>query len=737
LIKLMTIRPRKRTNPKRANSMRRLWLLILPIVILFDCGTADAADSWWNKSWKRRLVLEIQRYSQTWNKSPYVWVKFHPGTSIISGGKDIRVFHESGTELPVFVVFAEPGRECEVVFRANSRSGKFYLYYGNRKAGEPAKVIKKLDRGLLLETRQRPPGRCMTVGEWRRLWNASSVKYGRGAIRAVAGRHGAVWDGYNPFGPSSRYMSYYCGYISVPRDGSYSFSTASDDGSFLLVDGKLVVEWPGNHGAGAGVYGAHKGNVRLQKGMHKFEYMHESGGGGQCCVAGWTKPGDKRVALIPIYAFPGFKVARVVATEKVGSTVAARLSFSRETLWRLQSGNMVLVRFRQEGVTAQDGTKFQWSFGDGTTSTLASPDHVYLNDGVYNVKLTVTKGGKSDTATARVDLTVLFLEMFTRRTNVYYYIRVVSGYDYSRLSTRDLKQAVQLYRFKERKDLMVPVYREMVRRKNDLSEREYFDSVTKLGDLLLREGEKKDAGEAHSLFQDLVDHRPQVRDFWRTFAQYGVAAVEFTLKGDGKSALRRVDELLKGKDNLPKHVTRRAFVLRGDILREEGIASEAREAYLESKKYLFDSPEPKDMAARRGAYGTSVENYIHRREFDAASKELEEWEMYFPEDKLSGYMSVLRARLWMYDTSKYKRIIRELKAVLTCSPDSNYADEAMLLIGKTYIKQRNYKAAKAAFELFKVKYPESPLMSEAERLAKNADRAATKDKPVRRRRRKK
>ncbi|MHC4661363.1 MAG: PKD domain-containing protein [Planctomycetota bacterium] len=710
--------------------------LILSAFLFAALPASEASDEWWDNAWKRRLVLEIQRYSQTWKDSPYIWVKFHPGTSIMEGGGDVRVFHESGNELPVKVIFAEPGKECEVVFRANKRQGKFYLYYGNRKAPEPTKVIKNIDRGFMLETRVRPRGRCMNVAEWRKLWNASPKVYGKGVIRAVSGRHGAVWDGYNPFGPENNYLSYYHGYINIPRDGQFTFATASDDGSFLLIDGKVVVEWPGNHGAGAGIYGGHNGNVRLKKGMHKFEYMHEDGLGGQCCVAGWKRPGDKQFSLIPVLAFPGFQSARVVATECLGKPAAARASFSRETLWRLDKGNMILVRFRQEGVTSENGTKFQWSFGDGATSTLANPDHVYLNDGVYNVKLTVTKDGKSDTTTIHLDMTLLFLEMFTRRTNVYYYIRVASGYDFSKLSTRDLKQAIGLFRFKERKDMEIPVYRELVKRKNDLPEREYYDVLLQLGDLLLSEGVEKDAAEAEALFRSVIDHKPKVRDFWRTFAMYGDAAVDFVLRGKPQPALKKIERLIGNVESLPKHVARRSLVLKGDIMRELGNAAEAGQAYLDSKKYLFDSPDPRDTAARRGAYGTSVENYIHRREFDAAFKEIEKWEMYFPEDKLEGYLSVLKSRLWLFDQTKYHRSIRELKALLTCSPHSNYADEAVLAIAKTYVKLRNYDAAGAAVKLFMEKYPESPLMDEAGRLQSNIERASSADKTPRRRRRK-
>src|SRR6185369_12749233 len=44
-------------------------------------------------------------------------------------------------------------------------------------------------------------------------------------------------------------------------------------------------------------------------------------------------------------------------------------------------------------------TSYAWTFGDGTTSTLANPSHVYAAAGVYSVGLTVTGPGGSNTQT--------------------------------------------------------------------------------------------------------------------------------------------------------------------------------------------------------------------------------------------------------------------------------------------------------------------------------------------------
>jgi chitinase len=65
-----------------------------------------------------------------------------------------------------------------------------------------------------------------------------------------------------------------------------------------------------------------------------------------------------------------------------------------------QSGKAPLrVQFSSDGSNDPDGTivSYGWVFGDGTTSTLANPTHIYNNRGSYIASLTVTDNlGGSD-----------------------------------------------------------------------------------------------------------------------------------------------------------------------------------------------------------------------------------------------------------------------------------------------------------------------------------------------------
>jgi PKD repeat protein len=56
--------------------------------------------------------------------------------------------------------------------------------------------------------------------------------------------------------------------------------------------------------------------------------------------------------------------------------------------------------------TAPGELTYSWNFGDGVSATGSSPSHTYAAAGSYTVVLTVSSGGLSDTATARITVPV-------------------------------------------------------------------------------------------------------------------------------------------------------------------------------------------------------------------------------------------------------------------------------------------------------------------------------------------
>ena len=82
------------------------------------------------------------------------------------------------------------------------------------------------------------------------------------------------------------------GYVEVPADDVYRFELTSDDGSQLLVDGKMVVDHDGLHGATAKT-----GVAALAKGSHSFEVRWFNKTGGLDLRVKWARGGDKLVDM--------------------------------------------------------------------------------------------------------------------------------------------------------------------------------------------------------------------------------------------------------------------------------------------------------------------------------------------------------------------------------------------------------------------------------------------------------
>ena len=89
---------------------------------------------------------------------------------------------------------------------------------------------------------------------------------------------------------SENYFGFrFTGYISVPKDGIYTFYLKSNDGSRLFVDGNELIENDANHGAVE-----EPGNIGLKAGLHPIMVKYMQCGGGKSLVVSWSGPGMEK-----------------------------------------------------------------------------------------------------------------------------------------------------------------------------------------------------------------------------------------------------------------------------------------------------------------------------------------------------------------------------------------------------------------------------------------------------------
>lgn len=118
-----------------------------------------------------------------------------------------------------------------------------------------------------------------------------------------------------PFFKQSWFSVVWTGTIVIPRTGTYTFYTKSDDGSWLLIDGRTVVNNGGRH-----ALERRQGDVTLERGPHAISVRYFNDGGGGILRLFWSPPGRAGIPerIPPTLLFPidpqGVDVSRAHAT---------------------------------------------------------------------------------------------------------------------------------------------------------------------------------------------------------------------------------------------------------------------------------------------------------------------------------------------------------------------------------------------------------------------------------------
>ena len=94
-------------------------------------------------------------------------------------------------------------------------------------------------------------------------------------------------------GLSSNFAVQWSGLIRIPKTGAYVFSTVSDDGSRLLIDGRKIVDNGGTHGMEE-----KKGRIDLKAGDHPLRIDFYQGGGDSGCQLLWEAKGMRK-SVVP------------------------------------------------------------------------------------------------------------------------------------------------------------------------------------------------------------------------------------------------------------------------------------------------------------------------------------------------------------------------------------------------------------------------------------------------------
>jgi len=294
------------------------------------------------------------------------------------------------------------GEPMEILFDNSYGSTIYFVYLVHKSKYKPMPTSWEPKAGVILETRYTNEiyPECNELSGLLKVWQTAAEPVGRSLVDNI--HHSFPIHRLEEFVADNavkkpRLALYrYEGFFRTEEAGEHIFATASNWSSHLLVDGNLVISWPGEHDYRDGIKGEKQGKISLEAGVHKLEYLNYSPWGEMFTLAAWQKPQEKLGIMSRDDFLP---VGRFVATaigykdlNKDGGSFKWQISDD----WRVDQGKAALVLVRFDALQAKlDGNySYRWIFDDGKIETGESIEHVFLRPQMRIVTLEVLKGSQ-------------------------------------------------------------------------------------------------------------------------------------------------------------------------------------------------------------------------------------------------------------------------------------------------------------------------------------------------------
>ncbi len=694
---------------------KRSWARALAVVLLAALLPAEASAQWWNSSWKcrRKATVEPPPANAGLPGKEVGYAEFRTGGLAQKDGADVVVISR-GKPVPHKVLHCGPGDLCKVAFEMEPGVTSYYIYYGNpsAKAGE---TKWEPQRGLLLETRKYVGGGCASWGQMQ-----DSLARSKGQVLGV-GYQPNVFLGFNPFGPSENYISVYTGWLHIKQQGNYGFATTSSDGSFLLINDQLVVQWAGYHRAIPEA--RFTKTLSLEPGLHKFAYYHLKAMDAAAAVAAWQPPWLNKYEVIPETAFPKAATAVLSDYEQKGEPADDfSVAHVSEIYMDSEAGTHVLVKMHFEHSTRVAGglsAVFDWDFGDGNRGEGRIVDHVYLAPGVYAVKMIGRIGGDKRTVEHEVAVDRNWAKQLQpAEDKPEQYAAFIAKYDFAAMRSTDLVIAAKLFDTAQKPESAAAVC-QLALKRNDLDEKTFYDTALMLGRLL--KAAKAGTEKVVAAYREAEAKIANVK----LKAQLSMAEGEELLaeRGNDAAAMKEFQEVIGKYGAADDETRRKAHIGMGDVYKRKANYEKAREHYEKAQQMqLVDLPYKRE-AVRVGAFARAVESYLREGNLTDAENFLRTWQWEYPLERIEGPSTIYKARFHLAK-GEPPRAAAELEEFAAANPKSNFAPEALMLAVECYRKMGQTEKAANALKTVMNDYKDSPLAAKAEEELKKGEKSA-------------
>ncbi len=605
----------------------------------------------------------------------------------------IRVVSSTGTPLGHQILWSAEGEPMKVLFDCSSHASAFDVYTGPVPTSSPEWAP---DAGLILETRKRAEGEPTNAAAIRTICNESKPVLGRSLIPDI-------FLGIHPHGPTADFASLIKGTFIITQAGEYGFATISEDASCLLVDGKIIAQWPGWHGYHEGRKGQHHGSLSLAPGPHQLEYLNIKRGAGYTIEAAWRPPGRDRFELIPATAFAPVAEYAVTRYEHApASPPGARFTWQIKAHYTIDSATLVLVSF----TPLTGGQDFTWEFDDGTCEHTQATEHVFLSPGMRTVKLTVqTASGK-----AIISGKILIHPQWTQEKEQpkRLFEREIQRLNTDEFLTAPLSDLVGVLRIAMDEEALT-----LVKKFASLCLARKADFEASLAGIFLEMGlflQRHDlqeytlAEQAFKMAEDSPLFYPNQKA-WATLQRAGLLLNSLGRTEEARLLLNQIDVA-----QLTDTDQRQKKILEGDGFLAEGQLDLARSTY----RAIGTTYGPGDTgkALKQQARLETARDYLRRGEFESAEKMLQRLEWESPEQRMATETGIVMMRIQIAQ-KEFRRALLWSRRLLPLAETDSRKSEILAAMTEIYLATDQLAEATTTYHQLLKNHPYSEAAARA------------------------
>lgn len=619
------------------------------------------------------------------SKAKSVVAKLPTGGWLKADGSDIAIQSAAGQAIPVAVLSHDPLGDTLIQFPRSGNDRWYWAYAGN--AGAAPAAGQRIAEGLTFEARD-------WAGEDISAWPAVLAGLKKSERVTCNAFVANVIHNCNPARPDdpTKFAASYRGQLEVKKAGVHRFFVNSDDASFLFIDGFKVCEQIGANTRKTGNIPVKSigVDVDLKAGEHPLEVYHVMGNNSAAvgyCTLLWIPPGEKYWQFVPPTAFMPSLYAEVANLEEANKGQAACFVWGIDDALVSGGGTLFLTRFEAQGAIT-DPAKLVWDFGDGTTASGRTVEHVYFKGGTYTVSLRSADAAPVFKRTLHVWATPTATSPYSLNRAV----KALAASDWKKL---DLPRVNQMFEFlmvseqPERWPILEQVSRHLLAQK-DLDPQTLAVLYSTLMESLAEQGKAKEA-------LPLVE--PALKEFarlpsLRVGVKLTAAMIHHRYLKDAGEASRIFQAIIDEHRRLDHPSVRLAAIRWGDLFSETGDLAKAAETYrlanaLGGEKFNNTA---QSEAITRGAQLRIAEQRLRSGDIRQTRQLLERIELDYPEQKLSGLYRFLRAEADRF-AGRYEEAIRNYEFILKLTQWAGYHDKAAHGIADCYARMNDLDKA--------------------------------------------